>query len=248
MTLPYQALFFDLSGVLYDGTQAIPGASKIIQQARNSGLILRFVTNTASKSQQQVIAQLAEFKIIIEPDELFSAPQAAKSYILNHQLRPYCLINDALAIDFTSIPQADPNCILIGDSPDKLNFANLNKAFQLCHQGMPLITIGKNKYYKSSHGLCLEAGAFVHGLEWACDQKAIVMGKPSPQFFQQVINSTPFKAEQCLMIGDDIRGDVIAAMDVGLNACLVKTGKFQPDDIKLLPAKALLINSIADLY
>jgi HAD superfamily hydrolase (TIGR01458 family) len=248
MNLPYQALFFDLSGVLYEGQQMISKADKTIQQARQLGMTLRFVTNTASRSQAQIIELLAKFNIAIEPSELFSAPQAAKNYILSHQLRPYCLINDALAADFTDIDQQNPNCVLIGESKDKLNFSNLNKAFQLCQQGMPLIAIGKNRYYQSAEGLCLEAGAFVHGLEWACGQPAIIMGKPSPQFFQQVVASTPFKAEQCLMIGDDVQGDVIAATQAGLNACLVKTGKFQISDVEQLPKHTLLIDSVADLY
>jgi len=248
MPLPYQALFFDLSGVLFEGQQVISGASDIVQYARDTGLTLRFVTNTASKCQQQVIDQLAGFNIPIAPSELFSAPQAAKSYIQARNLRPYCIINDALATDFSDIAQDNPNCVLIGESKDKLNFANLNKAFLLCRQGLPLIAIGKNKYYKSAEGLCLEAGAFIHGLEWASGQPAIIMGKPSTEFFKQVVASTPFKAEQCLMIGDDIQGDVIAATQAGLNACLVKTGKFQTSDVEQLPEHALLIDSIADLY
>lgn len=247
MPLPFEALFFDLSGVLFNSQQAIAGASETIQQARASGRTLRFVTNTASKNQQQVIQLLHGYNIPIAEEELYSAPQAAKQYIIENKLRPFCLIHSSLEEDFRDIEQQHPNCVLIGESKNKLNFANLNQAFNLCQQGMPLIAIGKNRYYQSSDGLCLEAGAFIHGLEWASGQQAIIMGKPSTEFFQQVVDSTPYSAKECLMVGDDIEGDVIAATKAGLNACLVKTGKFQLSDIAQLPKRAMLIDSVAEL-
>lgn len=247
MSLPFQALFFDLSGVLFQGQQTIKGASEIIKAARSCGKTLRFVTNTASKNQAQIIQQLDGFGIKIEAHELFSAPQAAKQYLLDNNLRPFCLIHENLEPEFQQLEQVDPNCVLIGESKKQLHFDNLNLAFNLCQQGKPLIAIGKNKYYQSANGLCLEAGAFIHGLEWASGQQAIIMGKPSVDFYQQVVDSTPYSAEQCLMIGDDIEGDVIAASKAGLNACLVKTGKFQLSDLDMLPQQARVIDSIAEL-
>ncbi len=247
MTQMYPALFFDLSGVLFEGQQAISGASQAIKAAREAGKTLRFVTNTASKNQTQIIQQLEDFGIKIEAHELFSAPKAAKQYLLDNNLRPFCLIHENLESDFQQLEQADPNCVLVGESKKQLHFDNLNLAFNLCQQGKPLIAIGKNKYYQSANGLCLEAGAFIHGLEWASGQQAIIMGKPSVDFYQQVVDSTPYSAEQCLMIGDDIEGDVIAASKAGLNACLVKTGKFQPADLDRLPQQAMVVDSIAKL-
>lgn len=120
--------------------------------------------------------------INIKIDELYSAPQTAKSYIQKHKLRPYCLLHDSLLEDFTHIPQDSPNAVLLGDAQQQLNYTNLNKAFQLCQQGFPLIGIGKNKYFKSEDNLCLDAGPFVHGREWACNTRAIIMGKPDKAF------------------------------------------------------------------
>jgi HAD superfamily hydrolase (TIGR01458 family) len=247
MSLPFHALFFDLSGVLFQEQKAIEGAGEIIKMARSCDKTLRFITNTASKNQTQIIQQLEGYGIQIEAHELFSAPKAAKQYLLDNNLRPFCLIHENLESDFQQLEQTNPNCVLIGESKKQLHFDNLNLAFNLCQQGNPLIAIGKNKYYRSAHGLCLEAGAFIHGLEWASGQQAIIMGKPSVDFFQQVVDSTPYSAEQCLMIGDDIEGDVIAASKAGLSACLVKTGKFQPADLDRLPQQAMVIDSIAKL-
>lgn len=247
-TISCDAIFFDLSGVLYEGSRQISGAAALVQQARDRGLLLRFVTNTASKSSRQILADLAAMRIDITPDELFTAPIAARNYLRTHQLRPYYLLHAASRTDFDEFDQHNPNCVLLGDARDDLHYQSLNKAFQLCKQGMPLIGVGMNKYFKDEKGLNLDAGPFIRAIEWAADTKAIIMGKPGRAFFTQVVASTPFTAERCLMIGDDVQADVAGASDAGLQACLVRTGKYQPGDEQLLPAGAHLIDSVAELF
>lgn len=242
-----KALFLDLSGVIYEGDQPIPGAIDAVARARNQNLILRFVTNTATSSSRQIIDKLARLGLHIEADELFTAPIAAKAYIQQHGLHPFCLIHQAIRPEFADIDQQQVDCVLLGDARDDLTYAALNQAFQLCKQGAPLIGIGMNKYFKDENGLNLDAGAFIHALEWAADTHAIIMGKPSKAFFDQIVASTPYDATECLMVGDDLIGDVKGAIDAGLQACLVKTGKFQPQDTQQLPAGAELADSLASL-
>jgi HAD superfamily hydrolase (TIGR01458 family) len=173
-----KAVLFDLSGVLYIGTAAIPGAVDTIRRLRQQGVILRFVTNTASQSFDMVLQQLRRLGFETDESELFTAPKAAKQYLLQHQLRPYCLIHSLLKAEFEEIDQTDPNCVLLGDAQDDLNYKALNHAFNLLEQGYPLIGIGKNKYYKDTEGFKLDAGTFIHALEWASDTQAIITGKP----------------------------------------------------------------------
>ena len=105
-----------------------------------------------------------------------------------------------------------------------------------------------NRYFKDDEGLKLDAGPFVRALEWAADTRAVVLGKPSKAFFLQAVASTGCLPEECLMVGDDWQADVKAALDAGLQATLVKTGKFQPADLQWLPPQANVIDSIAELF
>lgn len=252
MTSPYnpniKAVLFDLSGVLYIGTKALPGAVETVRRLKQQGFILRFVTNTASQSSDMILKQLDQLGFDVDESELFTAPKAAKQYLLHHQLQPYCLIHTLLKPEFKDIDQNNPNCVLLGDAQDSLTYQNLNKAFNLLEQGYPLIGIGKNKYYKDSEGFKLDAGAFIHALEWASDTDAIITGKPDKTFFDEVVASTGVPAAQCLMIGDDVHGDVEGAINAGIQARLVRTGKYKPADQDRLPQNAGILNSVADLY
>ncbi|WP_317930119.1 TIGR01458 family HAD-type hydrolase [Halioxenophilus sp. WMMB6] len=248
MTLNYRALLLDLSGVLYEGSRLLPGAVEAIAEARARGLLLRFVTNTATKPAVTIRADLAAMGIEVAAEELFTAPMAAKAYMEQHGLRPYCLLHPALAAEFAHLPQSNPNCVLLGDAREALTYDNLNHAFQLCKAGAALIGIGMNKYFKDEEGLKLDAGGFIRLVAWAADTPAVIMGKPSPDFFAQVVASTPCPAAECLMVGDDVDSDVLGAIAAGLQGCLVQTGKYQAGDEAKLPAPARLVASVAELF
>lgn len=243
----FRALLLDLSGVIYEGSRLIDGAANTIAEARRQQLILRFVTNTATKAADRIYSNLLGMGVDIAPDELFTAPMAAKAYLEHQGLRPFCLIHRDLQQEFANIDQTEPNCVLLGDARNALNYHNLNTAFGLCKAGAPLIGIGMNKYFLDDDGLKLDAGGFIRLIEWAADVNAVIMGKPSQAFFDQVVASTGVAAADCLMVGDDVASDVIGAINAGLQGCLVQTGKYQRGDEQQLPARATLIPSIAAL-
>lgn len=248
MTLPYKALFLDISGVLYEGERVIEGAVSLVQEARERGLVLRFVTNTVSKGRHKIVQSLEDMGIRLDESELFTAPVAAKNYINELGLRPYVLIHEAVKDEYEDFDQSEPNAVLIGDAPNEMDYHSLNRAFQLCKQGASLIGIGMNKYYADEKGLNLDAGPFIRMLEWAADTKAVIMGKPNQAFYDQVVKSTPFEPSQCMMVGDDAEADVNAAISAGLQACLVRTGKYLPGDEEKLSKGAKVIDAVSRLF
>lgn len=246
-TAPIKALFIDLSGVLYEGENLIPGALQAMNSARQKGLTLRFVTNTATKSRETILEKLAAMGFSVEPGELFTAPDAALSYLRAQNLSPYALVHPSIKPLFEGQAHGEPNCVVLGDAREDLNYASLNQAFRHALKHRTLIAIGDNKYFSDGDQLCLDAGPFVRAIAWASDVEPVIMGKPSRAFFDQVVASTEVAAEQCMMIGDDIFGDIEGAINAGLQARLVKTGKYQPGDENRISPAARTLESIAEL-
>lgn len=243
-----QALFLDLSGVVYEGDRLVDGAVETVETARNKGLTIRFVTNTSTKSRRQILEKLRGMEIPLEDDELFTAPMAAQAYLRAHGLHPYCLVHENLKEDFSEFVSDAPDAVVLGDARDGLRFETLNRAFGIVQAGHPLIGIGYNKYFRDGDELKLDAGAFIHALEWAAGTEAVITGKPSRAFFDEVVASTDHEAGECLMVGDDAAADVAAAIQAGLRGLLVRTGKFEPGDEKDLPDSARVIDSITELF
>jgi ribonucleotide monophosphatase NagD (HAD superfamily) len=96
--------------------------------------------------------------------------------------------------------------------------------------GAPLLGVGRNRYFKTGGKLQLDAGPFIQALEYAADIEAEILGKPAAGFFHAAVDSLGCKPDEVLMIGDDVEADINGAMQAGLQACLVRTGKYLPGD------------------
>lgn len=224
------AICLDLAGVLYQGPRALPGARAALEQLRQSGLPLRFATNTSQRNRQQILADLSSLGLPIQDEELFTAPQAAHDYLHSRGLTPFCLIHPNLESEFDDLAGNHVDAVLLGDAGSGFSYTHLDQAFRLLQQGAPLIAIGTNRYYQLDDGLHLDAGPFVKALEYAAGCQAIITGKPSTTFFEQVLASLGTAAAATLMVGDDVHGDVEGALKAGLQGCLVQTGKYRPGD------------------
>ncbi len=238
------ALLLDLSGVLYDGDAMVPGAREAVARVQAHGLQVRFITNTSRKTRAMLSAQLQAMGFDIDDDQLFTAVDAARQWLEQHKLRPYCLVHDNIAGEFDDFDQRDPNAVLIADAAEEFSYLNLNRAFQLCLQGAPLLGVGYNRYFKSGDELLMDAGAFIRAVEFAAGVEAVIVGKPSMEFFRQVMASTSAAPQRSLMVGDDVFGDVEGAINAGIPACLVRTGKYRKGDEDKVAGEFAVVDSI----
>jgi ribonucleotide monophosphatase NagD (HAD superfamily) len=77
----------------------------------------------------------------------------------------------------------------------------------------------------------MDAGPYVAALEYAAGVTAEVVGKPAPAIFEAAVGSMGVAPRDAAMVGDDLEGDVIAAMRAGLRGILVLTGKVGEKDL-----------------
>lgn len=227
-----KAVFLDISGVLTIGGSVIVGAVDAVKCLQHSAIEVRFLTNTSRQTRLAIFENLQKLGFDCRLEQIHTAPSAALDWLQQHGKRPYCLVHPDILSEFASLDQHDPDAVIIGDAADDLSYANLNHAFRLCLAGAALVGIGRNRYFRLDNEFLLDAGPFIAAIEYAADVEAIIMGKPSVEFFDQVVNSVDCENNEVLMIGDDVYGDVEGALKTGLQACLVQTGKYRPGDEK----------------
>ena len=239
-----KGIFFDISGVLLDGADLIPNADEALNLVKQNGIPFRLLTNTSRQTCDMLHDQLNAAGLKVSKEDIYTAPLAAKDYIENHKLRPYCLIHPNLAPEFNTLDQSNPDAVVIGDAAENFDYETLNKAFRLCIEGAPLIAIGHNKYFKKSGEFFLDAGPFVKAIEYACDIEAVITGKPSGDFFNQILNSIELEANEVGLIGDDIYGDIYGAQSAGMESRLVRTGKYREGDEQKVSPAAIVVNDV----
>ncbi|XP_056385510.1 phospholysine phosphohistidine inorganic pyrophosphate phosphatase isoform X2 [Hyla sarda] len=232
-----RAVLLDVSGVLYDsggpaGGTAIPGSVEAVNRIRKSGVKLRFCTNESQATRAQFVHKLQKFGFSISEDEVTAPGPAARKLMLEQGLRPHLLVHDDLLPEFDSIDKSQPNCVVIGDAAENFSYQNVNRAFQvlLGLEKPVLISLGKGRYYKETHGLMLDVGAYMKALEYACDITAEVVGKPAKNFFMSALKELGVQPHEAVMVGDDVVSDIGGAQSCGIRGVLVRTGKYRPSD------------------
>lgn len=246
-----KGILFDLDGVLYVESNAIEGAVEAVQKIRASGMPCRFVTNTSTLSLRSLQHKINALGFSISADEIISAPQATLLY-LKHQHEPVCrlLLADDVKSDFKDFRQSDTkaNYIVVGDIGNAWSYPLLNEVFNSLMQGAKLIAIHKNRFWQTEHGLQMDIGGFIDALEYASGSKAMVIGKPSVEFFQIALGDMGIKPEEAAIVGDDIDVDVSGGQRAGLKGILVRTGKYRQNHAESSSITPdLIIDSIINL-
>jgi phospholysine phosphohistidine inorganic pyrophosphate phosphatase len=249
-----KALLFDMDGVLYNSSVAIPGASEAMAWVRSQGIPHLFVTNTTSRARAVLVDKLKSFGILAREEDIFSPARATAAWLKTQDRGALALfIPQATHPEFEGLPilpddaETGARFVIAGDLGEGWNFKTLNRAFRLLHSNpeAELIALGLTRFWQAEDGLRLDTAPFVAALENASRRKARVFGKPAAAFFEAAVAQLGVPASEVLMVGDDIEVDVRGAQSAGLKGALVKTGKFRPGDLEQGPD--VVLDSIASL-
>lgn len=225
-----KGVLLDLEGVLYVGGYPLPGAREALLSLRAAGIPMRFVTNVTRLTRATLVNRLARMGLEVPLQHLFTPVVAARQYLIARKLTPHLLVHPAIQGEFADLLGPAPGAVLLGDAGPDFTYEALNQCFRLLLDGLPLLTMGSNRYFRNGGGWSLDIGPFMTALEYAAELEAVVLGKPSPDFFQAAVNSLDLPPQDVVMVGDDAEMDVCGALATGLRGALVRTGKYRHGD------------------
>src|SRR3954465_1067664 len=228
-------ILLDVDGVLHVSGSPIAGAADAAEQLRENGHRLRFVTNNTTHSRRRLAEQIRGFGVELEDGELQTTPTAAAHALKGKRVLALTMPDIIEDLGEIELVGEGADAVLIGGADETFetnqvfSYMNLARAFAELQAGAELYCLHRNRWWQTSRGPLLDAGAFVAGLEYAADVHATLLGKPSPAYFSAALEALDADPEMTWMVGDDVEADVIGAKGVGMRAVLVRTGKFRPD-------------------
>lgn len=231
-----RGLLLDLEGVLFIGDAAIDGAVEALSALQARGLPCRYITNTTTKPRRTIAERLAAMGFPIDPAHLFTPAAAANALLRRsgamrvHMAAPPGLAEDFAAFELVDRGATDVDAVVMGDLYRGFDWDRLDDLFRMLRSGARLVALHKNRYCRRGEDLALDLGPFVAALEFASGKPASVMGKPSAEFFQSVLEDIGVPAQASVMVGDDIEADIGGALAAGLSAVQVMTGKYSAAD------------------
>jgi HAD superfamily hydrolase (TIGR01458 family) len=224
--------------VFHVSGEPIAGGADAVRRLREDGHRLRFVTNNTTRTRAELAEELRGMGIALDDDELQTTPRAAARALAGKRVLALTMHAIVGELEGVELVGEDAQAVLLGgadETPETnlvFSFMNLARAFHELEAGAELYCLHKNRWWQTKQGPLLDAGAFVAGLEYAADTDAIVLGKPSPAYFEAALEALDADAHMTWMVGDDIESDIAGAQAHGMKTLLVRTGKFRPDAVE----------------
>jgi HAD superfamily hydrolase (TIGR01458 family) len=245
-------ILLDVDGVLHVSGEPIPGATKAVDELRQAGHALRFVSNNSTRSRAVLAQELRGMGFGIEDSELQTTPGAAARELAGKRVLALVMAAVVPDLDELELVGDHAEAVLVGGCDETLepnqvfSYMNLARAFSEINAGAAFYCLHKNKWWQTSRGPMLDAGAFVAGLEYATGVEAVVLGKPSPSYFAAALDALEAEPDRTWLVTDDVEEDVPAASVFGMRTAVVRTGKFRPESLDTVAmAPDILVSSLA---
>jgi 4-nitrophenyl phosphatase len=253
-------VLMDLDGTVYHIDHPVPGAIEFLRMLEAEKIRFACLTNSGS-SPRRVMERLARMGVNMTEDHIFTAGAAAVDYVMEQfGPRPKVFnlatrgVGEMLQnrVHFVESSHEECDVVIAGDPTSSMAPPDRQQvALELLRNGAGLVGICADRAYPSRRGIEIGGGAFCAMLGFAAGGiDTVFAGKPQPVFFHELCERLRVKPEQCVMVGDNLEGDIGGAKGVGMKAVLVLTGVARQSDIDNVPIDRrpdLVINSVADL-
>ncbi|MFB5265464.1 TIGR01457 family HAD-type hydrolase [Paenibacillus enshidis] len=223
------ALLIDLDGTMVHGNRMIEGADQFIRMCRDRQIPFLFVTNNSSRTPEAIADMLSGMGIKTAGEEICTSAQAAAQYVSRKRpgAKVYCVgeegLQQALVSAGLQLVEEQPDYVIQGIDRH-FTYAKLSAAMQWIMQGAAFIITNPDVQLPTHEGLIPGAGTIGAAIEAASQTRPVVIGKPSGILMDYALNRLGIKAEQAVVIGDNMLTDIAAGAAAGCRTALVMTG------------------------
>lgn len=227
----YDTLLLDLDGVVYLGSQAVPGAPAALEEARRRGVRLAYVTNNASRTPAAISAHLRELGAPATAEDVVTSAQAAARLISERVpsgAKVLVVGGSGLRLAVrdrglrpVSTAAEEPVAVVQGIAPG-LSYGLLAEGALAVRQGALFVASNSDSTMPTGRGELPGNGAMVRVIAHATGVEPIYAGKPDPPLHRESMIRTG--ARRPLVVGDRLDTDIEGASNAGVESLLVLTG------------------------
>lgn len=249
-----KGFLIDMDGVIYKGSEPIPGAVEFINSLREKGYPFLFLTNNSQRTPRDVCYKLRKLGFNVSDEDIFTCAMATARYLATRKEHGTAyvigeggLLNELHNVGY-SIVDDHPDYVIIGEGRT-IMLESVDKAINMIMNGSKLIAtnldpncpVGNGKYRAG-------CGAFVAMLENATGKQAFSVGKPSPVMMRMARKTLQLSTDETIMIGDTMSTDILGAGSMGFTTVLTLSGVTKEADLDHFGyTPDFIIKSVKDL-
>ncbi|HET9347334.1 MAG TPA: HAD-IIA family hydrolase [Candidatus Limnocylindrales bacterium] len=253
-------LLVDLDGVVYRGSEPVPGVAEVLTLRVEHGDEIVYVTNNSMWYRAEYVTRLASMGAPVDAERIVSSPRATALYLRDHapdvqrvlalgagglerELRDagFDVVTAAHAATLAGRDGLEsweaagaPDAVVVGLDP-QLTYLRLAVAADCIRAGARFIATNRDPVYPTERGLRPGAGSIVAAVETATGITPVSIGKPAPYLLEEAARAVGREASEAVMIGDGIGTDLAAARAIGARSVLMLTGVTTRADVEALP-------------
>jgi len=226
----------DMDGVLYRGTELIPGADHFVRQLLDRGIPFRLLTNNSQRTRRDIAAKLARLGFEVEEAHVFTSAMATARFLAQQKPAGTAFVIgeggllNALHQNGYAVVDHDPDYVVLGEGRT-FNLELVEAAVRMVLGGAKLIATNLDPNCPTQDGLRPGCGAMVAMLELATGVKAFSAGKPSPIMMRAARKELGLSTDETTMIGDTMETDILGGVQLGFHTVLVLSGGTKSEDL-----------------
>ena len=248
-----QGYLIDMDGVIYRGSEAIPGAADFIRHLHEDEIPYLFLTNNSAYTQLDVVVKLRKFGIATTTEHVYTSALATAEFVASQRpdgtafvIGEGGLLNALNAVNY-AISSESADYVIVGEGRS-MNFEMMEKAHRLIANGASLVSTNADTWCPTDSGPRPGCGAIVALLESATGRTAYHVGKPNPFMMRLARKKIGLRTDEVTMIGDTMETDIRGATDLGFRSVLTLTGSTRREDLPFYPfAPTQVVESIGEL-
>ena len=238
-----RALIIDMDGVLWHGTQAMPGLVEFFQTLNDLDIRYILATNNASLTPEQYVTKLAKMGVTVTQKQILTSGMATALYLSEKinpkETRVFVVGEDGatqplLELGFTLTglyevnnsdkPEQKGADIVVCGKDETLSWAKLATASLNIRAGASFIGTNADTTLPTEHGVTHGNGAILAALEVATGVTPTIIGKPEPIIYQQALGLLGISPDETVALGDRLETDILGAVRTGIRSIMVLTG------------------------
>ena len=236
----FDGLIVDLDGVVWVGSEPVPGSIAALVELRARNLRLLFVTNDPRGSRAEYAARLTQNGLAATADEIVTSGSALASLVREREgvAKTVFVIGspslkrelEGAGLELRAGERGREAEIVAVGGHDGFNYDELRVASQAVRCGASLYAAGRDATFPTPDGPWPATGSILAAVETAAGTRAIVAGKPETFIFDIARSLLP-GCRRVAMVGDHLVADISGGKRAGLTTILVLTGTTSRQDL-----------------
>ena len=251
----YKAVFLDSYGVIKNYNGLIEGIQDTFDFIRSENIVLRILTNDASRSRTQQAESLTHsgLKGIVK-NEIITSGMMAKHFLehkitrgkiayLGTENSAHYILKSGLehiAVRDVDLQKMDDIAAFVFLDDEGFDWnTDINKTVNLLrHKNIPVIVANSDHMYPvSKTHVSVATGGIAQLVESMLNKEFIQFGKPDSQMFmfayEQINMDGAYGKKDILMVGDTLHTDILGGNKFGLSTALVLSGNTTAEDAEM---------------